>query len=110
VALHLDHLADRLRLAGRAQLADARAQLDRLAQRGRHALREGLVDRRHRLARLAASLEALSPLAVLGRGYSLTFHEDGQTQIRSAAEVQAGQILITRLADGQIASRVESGP
>ena len=35
--------------------------------------------RRHRLARLAASLEALSPLAVLARGYSLTFQADGTT-------------------------------
>ncbi len=110
VALHLDRLADRLRLAGQAQLDDARLQLDRLAERGRQALNQRLLDRRHRLVRLAASLEALSPLAVLGRGYSLTFHEDGQTLIRSADEVQPGQIIVTRLAVGQIASRVMPGP
>ena len=41
VALHLDRLADRLRLAGQAQLDDARDQLDRLAQRARLALQQG---------------------------------------------------------------------
>ena len=73
-------------------------------------MNQGFLDRRHRLARLAASLEALSPLAVLGRGYSLTFHQDGQTLIRSADEVAPGQILVTRLSDGEIASRVIHQP
>ncbi len=108
IALHLDRLADRLRLAGQAQLDDARDQLDRLSQRARLALQQGLFDRRHRLVRLAASLEALSPLAVLGRGYSLTFQSDGHSLIRSSDDVQPGQRIVTRLASGQIASRVES--
>jgi exodeoxyribonuclease VII large subunit len=108
VALHLDRLADRLRLAGQARLDDARDQLDRLAQRARLALQQGLLDRRHRLARLAASLEALSPIAVLGRGYSLTFHADGKALIRSAEDVRPGQLILTRLATGQIMSRVEA--
>jgi exodeoxyribonuclease VII large subunit len=110
VALHLDRLADRLRLAGQAQLDDARAQLDRLAERAQHALRQGILDRRHRLGRLAASLEALSPLAVLSRGYSLTFQGDGKTLIRSADEVQPGQLILTRLATSQLTSRVEPVP
>jgi exodeoxyribonuclease VII large subunit len=110
VALHLDRLADRLRLAGQARLVEARFQLDRLADRARLALRQQVLDRRHRLGRLAASLEALSPLGVLGRGYSLTFHQDGRTLIRSADEVHPGQVVITRLADGQFVSRVIPGP
>src|SRR3984957_4854461 len=56
VALHLDRLADRLRLAGLGQLRDARDHLDRLSQRARQALERGLFARRHRVARLAASL------------------------------------------------------
>ena len=108
VALHLDHLGDRIRLAGQAQIVDARARLARLAERGQLALRHGLLQRHHRLARLAASLEALSPLAVLGRGFSLTFHQDGRSLIRSADQVHLGQLIHTRLASGQITSRVES--
>ena len=73
-------------------------------------LDQGLLDRRHRLARLAASLEALSPLAVLGRGYSLTFRFDDKSLIRSADDVQPGQRILTRLANGQIVGRVEPDP
>jgi exodeoxyribonuclease VII large subunit len=108
VALHLDRLADRLRLAGHARLDDAREQLNRLAQRARLALHQGLLDRRHRLGRLAASLEALSPLAVLARGYSLTLNYEDRSPIRSAENVHPGQLILTRLAGDQILSRVEA--
>ena len=107
VALHLDRLADRLRLAGLGQLRDVRDRLDQLAQRARQALDHDLVARRHRVARLAASLEALSPLAVLARGYSLTFLADGKTLVRISHDVKTGDLIHTRLASGQITSRVE---
>ncbi len=108
IALHLDRLADRLRSAGKTRLDDARARLDRLADRSRQALRQLHADRRLRLARLAAGLEALSPLAVLARGYSLTLNPDDLSLIRSPDRVQPGQLILTRLANGQITSRVES--
>ncbi|WP_044149303.1 exodeoxyribonuclease VII large subunit, partial [Singulisphaera acidiphila] len=64
--------------------------------------------RRHRLGRLVTALEALSPLAVLARGYSLTFQADGVSLVRSADDVQVGDLLHTRLASGPpITSRVE---
>jgi exodeoxyribonuclease VII large subunit len=88
-------------------LNEARARLDHLADRARRALGRDLDGRRHRLARLAASLDALSPLAVLARGYSLTFSADGATLLRSAAEVQPGDLIQTRLAAGRLTSRVE---
>ena len=61
VALHLDRLADRLRLAGLGQLRDARDHLDQLGKTSLQAIEHDLLARRHRVARLAASLEALSP-------------------------------------------------
>jgi len=102
----IDHLTERLRFAGLTRLRDARLNLDRLADRARHAFRQDLDGRRHGLARLAASLEALSPLAVLARGYSLTFRADGKTLVRASHDVQAGDLIHTRLASGQIQSRV----
>jgi exodeoxyribonuclease VII large subunit len=110
IALHLDRLADRLRSAGQAHLVDARGRLDRLADRSRHSLRQLLDARRLRLTRLAASLDALSPLAVLARGYSLTLNQEDTSLIRSSDQVQPGQLIVTRLANGQITSRVESIP
>jgi exodeoxyribonuclease VII large subunit len=106
VALHLDRLADRLRLAGLNQLRDARLRLDQLGQRARLALEQALLDRRHRVGTFAASLDALSPLAVLARGYSLTLLADGKTVIRSSNQVQTGDLIRTRLAAGEISSRV----
>jgi exodeoxyribonuclease VII large subunit len=106
VALHLDRLADRLRLAGLGQLRDARLRLDQLGQRARLALEQDSLGRRHRVARLAASLEALSPLAVLARGYSLTLLANGKTLVRTSDDVKTGDLIHTRLAAGEISSRV----
>jgi exodeoxyribonuclease VII large subunit len=108
VALHLDRLADRLRLSGQSQLRDARDRLDQLAQRSRQALERDIVNRRHRVAQLGASLEALSPLGVLARGYSITLMADGKTVVRNSQDVKAGELIYTRLTAGQITSRVET--
>jgi exodeoxyribonuclease VII large subunit len=107
VRRELDRLVERLAHASRVYLSDARARLDRLADRARRAIGRDLDGRRHRLARLAAGLDALSPLAVLARGYSLTFAADGTTLLRSAAAVQPGDLIQTRLAQGRLVSRVE---
>jgi exodeoxyribonuclease VII large subunit len=110
VALHLDRLADRLHVAGQARLGDARAQLHQLSQRAQLAVRQRLLEHRLRLVRLAAGLEALSPLAVLARGYSLTFHADGKSLLRSPDDARPGHLILTRLSNGQILSRVEPTP
>ena len=60
------------------------------------------------LGQLAQRLQTASPLATLDRGYSITFSADGQDQaLRSVKSVTEGQALRTRLADGDILSRVE---
>jgi exodeoxyribonuclease VII large subunit len=52
-------------------------------------------------------LRALSPLAVLERGYALVQDADG-TVVRSAAQLSAGQTVQTRMSDGTFASTVSS--
>ena len=70
VAMHLDRLADRIHRVSQARLARGPRRSSTGSPTARRpAVRKDLDDRRHRLARLAASLEALSPLAVLARGY-----------------------------------------
>jgi exodeoxyribonuclease VII large subunit len=108
VAMHLDRLADRLHGVSQDRIREARDTLERLAERARDALRQLLERRRHRVSRLAASLEALSPLSVLGRGYSLTFLADGKTLVRSPQDVRPGDILQTHLASGRVTSQVIS--
>lgn len=62
--------------------------------------------RKLRLARAAEHLRLLSPDATLGRGYSITTRADGSV-LTSARAVQAGERLLTRLADGEVPSLVE---
>ena len=107
VRLELDRLSDRLARASQAHLREARSRLVSLSDRARHAIRRTLDSRRHRLSRLAAGLEALSPLAVLARGYSLTFADDSQIPLRSAKDIRPGDRIRTRLAEGTLVSRVE---
>ncbi|MBQ9166286.1 MAG: exodeoxyribonuclease VII large subunit [Oscillospiraceae bacterium] len=56
---------------------------------------------RSRLAALAAGLDAMSPLKVLARGYSLAFDEDNKL-MRSVESVQPGQNVALRLSNGSL--------
>jgi exodeoxyribonuclease VII large subunit len=60
--------------------------------------------RRARLDTLQARLSALSPLAVLERGYAIVHR--GDDVVRSAAEVAAGDSIDVRVADGSFGATV----
>lgn len=57
--------------------------------------------------RFAASLHALSPLKVLGRGYAITKDENGHI-IRDAAELSVGQNVSVKLGEGSFVAQVSS--
>lgn len=61
---------------------------------------------RERLAIAAASLDALSPLAVLQRGYAIAQDSDGKL-IRDAATIDIGQSVKVRVNKGRLHTRVE---
>ncbi len=83
-----------------------RQRLDELVLRLGSAAREGLGQARTRMAGLGGRLEGLSPLAVLKRGYSVTFGEGG-LPLRKASKAKTGKSIRTVLAEGEITSRVE---
>ena len=58
------------------------------------------------MAALAGQMESLSPLNVLTRGYSLTRTPDGHV-IQDSELLRQGDLLVTRLARGEVVSRVE---
>ncbi|WP_308569590.1 exodeoxyribonuclease VII large subunit [uncultured Haemophilus sp.] len=64
-----------------------------------------LTERQNRLAALCGKLDGLSPLKVLARGYSIAEDTQGRA-IVSSKQVEIGEIIKTRLADGEIISRV----
>ncbi len=65
-----------------------------------------LLARRSRLERLTSQMEALSPLAILERGYALLFDAHG-TLVKDAAQVQVGEEIHARVARGEIAATVK---
>ncbi len=60
-----------------------------------------------RLVPLASTLNAVSPLATLARGYAIVSDEHGHI-LRRAEEATAGSVIVARLDTGRIRARVES--
>ena len=90
----------------RRSLALLRQQLDSLASRLPRAMHSQLRQQRQQLQALGQQLHIVSPLATLGRGYSILLDERGQA-IRSAQHTQPGRRLTARLGEGQLSLRVE---
>jgi len=70
-------------------------------------IRRRMFERRARVERAESQLQALSPVAILERGYALAFDERGKL-VKDAAHVTVGEQLHVRVARGEISSRVES--
>jgi len=100
----LDALSSRLRRAGLG--VSARAELDGLASRLRRATMVASERMRGRLEAAGRELEAVGPMSVLARGYSVTLRSDGSA-VRADHEVRPGERIETRLAAGVIRSVVE---
>lgn len=90
---------------GRA-LALLHQRLDSLGERLPRAIELQLRQQRRQLENLAQTLHIVSPLATLGRGYSILLDERGQA-VRSAAQTRPGQRLKARLGEGELDVRVE---
>lgn len=70
------------------------------------AMQEELSKRQQAFALAIARMDSLSPLAVLGRGYTVTQKED-YTLVKSTAQINWGDELITTVSDGKIISLVQ---
>jgi exodeoxyribonuclease VII large subunit len=124
-----DELEHRLRRAMRQRLAALRAQLNEHgAQLQRHSpamrlsvlrgrantahaqlgalIRRQLQHAQGRIAVAARTLNAVSPLGTLQRGYAIVSNAQGQA-ITNAARIGKGELIEARLANGRIGARVE---
>ena len=95
-------LADPLR-----QLAQLRSRIEDYSQRLTRAGAARLLRGDTALTRLAATLDALSPLKVLSRGYSITSDVATGAVLQQASDVSVGALIETRLQSGRLLSRVE---
>jgi exodeoxyribonuclease VII large subunit len=90
----------------RQRLEQGAQRLDELRTRLALAVRRGLKAKAEALAALAAQLNALSPLAILGRGYAVAFDAQGRL-LRGAAQAQPGDALRLLLGQGELDVKVE---
>ena len=84
---------------------DRRMQLDVLTGAFSAAALHYLSARKDRFGRLAASLDAMSPLKVLGRGYAIASLKDGKV-LRSSDDASVGDEIDLRLGKGALTCRV----
>ena len=124
VRMQLNMLVRRLRQAEENILSDTRQMLDTIAsvrvlrdpavltvphktqletatQRLLACGRQRWMTEKEKLSTLSGRLDAMSPLKVMSRGYAVLSHEDGRL-VTSVLDVQEGEPLIGRLADGTL--------
>jgi exodeoxyribonuclease VII large subunit len=91
------------------RIAATHHRLQTSMQRLERATAETVANRRTRLEKTSARLKALSPLAVLSRGYALVYLQGGPadgTLLRSSSDAVAGQTIRARLAQGTLEAEI----
>lgn len=129
IGQRLDELEGRLGTALRGRMRHNQARLDTLharlhrhsperrlqqlgerfaeqARRLETAWRHGLHDRRRRLEAVGRALDAVSPLATLGRGYAIVSKLPENTVLRTARDAAIGDIVEARLGEGRLVCRI----
>jgi exodeoxyribonuclease VII large subunit len=102
----LESRAGELNAAMVRLLASRRTELDRLAVALRGTPEMILLRRRSRWERAHSNLEALSPKAILARGYALVFDASGRL-VKQASQLAPGEQVRTQLGRGEFTARVE---
>ncbi len=105
----LELLQESLRISLKAPLALAEDRLLGLERRAERAVRRRAGAARRRAAEAESKLAALSPLAVLDRGYALVRAEATGRLVRDAGELAVGDALELRFRRGRARARVAAG-
>ncbi|AZK47068.1 exodeoxyribonuclease VII large subunit [Paenibacillus lentus] len=72
----------------------------------RAAMNGTLKEKSQKLAYSIRQLDALSPLKVMARGYSLVYDEKGQRLVKSLNDVEPGDLVKVKLTDGELDCQV----
>ncbi len=82
-----------------------RLDVDRISEQMINQIKLSLERNRKNLGIYSSGLDNLSPLAVLGRGYSITFGNKGKV-VTGVSEVKKGDAVTIKLVDGEIGATV----
>ncbi|KWX81625.1 exodeoxyribonuclease VII large subunit [Paenibacillus riograndensis] len=89
-----------------ASVSAARRRTESLTRELAGAMQVRLQEKRSRFAAELRHLDALSPLKVMSRGYSLVYDEKEEHLIKSLKEVELGDVVNIKLNDGQLSCQV----
>ncbi len=104
----LSRLISRLqRHAPQAQLQRLQTRQQSLQSRLHQAMQQKLAQSRNQLGLQARTLEAVSPLATLHRGYSIVTREQDGALIEKSQQVEPGTRIRAKLSEGELLCRVE---
>ena len=101
---YLDRLMNRLSARVQSRISDSRRRLDILSGNILPVIERKLMTQRHRLEMLEQRIKSQDPALLLKRGYSITLR-DGKA-VKDAAQLNAGDIIETRFAEGSVTSEV----
>lgn len=90
----------------RSTLLPAESLVDRLFEKMSAATAKELATSNHKLEKTASSLDALSPLRVLSRGYASCLGPDGK-MLSSALSISPGEAIVVRFRDGSLSAEVK---
>lgn len=103
---HLQVLAGSSAMSGPTQYIIARRNnLSHLSTRLQAAQSQAISKKRHRFVSMTAKLDAMSPLKVLARGYSLAQTDSGEI-IRSHSQVNVNDMIRLRVSDGTLIAAI----
>jgi exodeoxyribonuclease VII large subunit len=94
-----------LQLSPAQNLLESKHTLSDLSQNLTFLISQITKEKKSSLLGLSSTLEAVSPLAVLNRGYSILTTKEGKV-VTSEKEVKAGEELIAKLKEGEIKTKV----
>ncbi|WP_339319713.1 exodeoxyribonuclease VII large subunit [Paenibacillus sp. FSL R10-2734] len=87
-------------------VAAARQRTESMRRELMGAMQARLQEKRSRYVAEIRQLDALSPLKVMSRGYSLVYDEAEEHLIKSLTEVQLGDLVVIKMNDGQLNCQV----
>jgi len=106
-ALRITHLNHRLaQCAPHRKLKTMSENLSQLKERLSTTSLNLLKTKQDMVSHIAKTLNALSPLATLERGYAICFSEDKKLVVRDSGDVKSGDTIITKLHRGEVKSKV----
>jgi exodeoxyribonuclease VII large subunit len=106
VERRLGSLGARLDPGLRRHVVQPRERLQKIERRMVPAMQRRTGKHRETMARLGGQLDALSPLAVMGRGFAMALDEQGRI-LKRAVEFTPGKRFTLRVSDGVIPASVE---